>query len=51
MANRRGCFFRVHAHILLMDHALFSGVLVVLGAVFHDERGDYAEAPADTRRD
>lgn len=44
-------FFRVHAHISLMDHALFSGVLVVLGAVFHDERGDYAEAPADTRRD
>ena len=34
-----------------MDHALFSGVPVVLGAVFHDERGDYAEAPADTRRD
>ena len=44
-------FFRVHARILLMDHTMFPGVPVVLGAVFHDGRGNYVEAPADTRRD
>jgi hypothetical protein len=31
--------------------ALFLGVPVVPGAVFHDVRGDYVEAPAETRRD
>jgi hypothetical protein len=30
---------------------LFLGVPVVPRAVFHDGRGDYVEAPAETRRD
>jgi hypothetical protein len=41
----------MHARMLLMNHAMFPGVPVVLGAVFHDGRGDYVEAPAETRRD
>ena len=43
-------FSRACTHIV-DGPRVFSGVLVVLGAVFHDERGDYAEASADTRRD
>jgi len=30
---------------------LFLGVSVVPSAVSHDERGDYVEAPAETRQD
>ncbi len=34
----------------LTEYALFPGLQVVPGAVFHDRRGVYVETPAETRR-
>jgi hypothetical protein len=38
-------------HFVDEPYYLFLGVPVVPGAVFHDVRGDYVEAPNGTRQD
>jgi hypothetical protein len=50
--NRRGCFFGLlRIHFIDEPCDLFLGVRVVPGAVFHHVRGDYVEAPDETRPD